>query len=242
MEHVWHLIHILLMPHVSPSKMRQHVIKRKRPTSEENPIKYFYRTKKAPPVVHYVTPLDENSIVPPCKRSVESLPYQWREYLYPNYQTPSNKQTILLILPNVPSIGVTSVKHTENYIENKNNLDQRQTISKRNDVNGSSKKEQNCFEGIRECCSSSQNETTTSTAVNNSTTTVTEKDNLDIHEVTIANSAVKSVPKKEPSSPENKRAKLREFIANLVMATPEDSEVQNQKTESTKDVLLHLMN
>jgi hypothetical protein len=86
MEHVWHLIHILLMPHVSPSKMRQHVIKRKRPTSEENPIKYFYRTKKAPPVVHYVTPLDENSIVPPCKRSVESLPYQWREYLYPNYQ------------------------------------------------------------------------------------------------------------------------------------------------------------
>lgn len=48
----------------------------------------------------------------------------------------------------------------------------------------------------------------------------------------IASSTVKNVPKKEPSGAEKKRAKMRrEFIANIVMATPDDAETEAQKEE-----------
>lgn len=45
--------------------------------------------------------------------------------------------------------------------------------------------------------------------------------------------------RKEPSGAEKKRAKLkREFMANLIVSTPEDPEVQKKKNESVYISLL----
>lgn len=55
----------------------------------------------------------------------------------------------------------------------------------------------------------------------------------DINALLIASSTVKPMVRKEPSGAEKKRAKLkREFLANLMMSTPEDPEIQKKKGES----------
>lgn len=55
----------------------------------------------------------------------------------------------------------------------------------------------------------------------------------DINALFKASSTVKPVGRKEPSGAEKKRAKLkREFLANLMVSTPEDPETQKKKSES----------
>lgn len=55
----------------------------------------------------------------------------------------------------------------------------------------------------------------------------------DINALLIASSTVKPSGRKEPSGAEKKRAKLkREFLANLMVSTPEDPEILKKKHES----------
>lgn len=86
MNHVCFFINKLLMPNVSPETLLQHIWNMKRLKTKENPIKFFYSHKKAPPTVHYVVPLDAGNLLPPCQRRPESLPLLWRQYIYPSYK------------------------------------------------------------------------------------------------------------------------------------------------------------
>ncbi|KAF5275263.1 hypothetical protein FQA39_LY06923 [Lamprigera yunnana] len=78
------LIKTYLTPTKDLMKLYYHVLNSNSLKSSANPIKYYYETKRAPVVIHYVRNLSEYGIVPPCKRKKEMLPYQWQLHLYPN--------------------------------------------------------------------------------------------------------------------------------------------------------------
>jgi hypothetical protein len=154
-----------------------------------------------------------------------------------NISTLINKQTDKM-LPDMPNLGATPTKNTQN-------LDAQQTASKQSDANASSNKEQNLsFKNITTSLNfqfykpeSNSEVRRNFEGISAASTSVAEKDNPDdINELMRASSTVKTVPRKEPSGAEKKRAKLRrEFLANLVMATPDDPEVQSQKEENFAD-------
>lgn len=43
-----------------------------------NPIKFYLWHNKTLPMVQHVIPLSQLRVLPPCQRSAEELPYQWR--------------------------------------------------------------------------------------------------------------------------------------------------------------------
>ncbi|XP_063919248.1 uncharacterized protein LOC135134483 isoform X2 [Zophobas morio] len=89
MERVCQLMSQILIPNVRSTKLVRHIRNRKHPSSDENPIQFLYRTKKAPPSVHYVAPMDAESVLPPCKQKPELLPYLWRKFIYPDEKNES---------------------------------------------------------------------------------------------------------------------------------------------------------
>lgn len=83
MSHVCYYIQRLLMPFVDIPRIYRFLVVR-RAYSEENPIKYFYRNRKAPPFVHYVSNTDKH-MIPPNKQPADVLPHLWRQYIYPDF-------------------------------------------------------------------------------------------------------------------------------------------------------------
>ncbi|XP_044264202.1 uncharacterized protein LOC123011021 [Tribolium madens] len=124
MDHVCFLINKFLMPHVPPQKILIHIRKIKQMDDESNPIKFFYTHKKAPPTVHYVVPVDVNNLCPPCKKSPESLPLLWRQYIYPNYKqekpieynTNENNNQIIVVNPPVQLCPATTKTSASRYL------------------------------------------------------------------------------------------------------------------------------
>ncbi|XP_019876830.1 uncharacterized protein LOC109604740 isoform X2 [Aethina tumida] len=70
-----------------------HIISMKSTRCANNPIKYYFQNKKAPSTTHYVYPLNQLKVIPPCERSPEELPLQIREYVCKNKQMENNNET-----------------------------------------------------------------------------------------------------------------------------------------------------
>lgn len=86
------------MPQKDMFKIYDHINFYKHSRCANNPIKYFYQYKKAPSVVHYVCPLHELQILPPCKRLPDQLPHQWKEFNYPTVVSKTSGLCIILFL------------------------------------------------------------------------------------------------------------------------------------------------
>lgn len=71
------------MPFVDTARIYRFLAIRKG-YSENNPIKYFYQYRKAPPFVHYVSN-NHQQLIPPIKQPADVLPHLWKLYIYPDY-------------------------------------------------------------------------------------------------------------------------------------------------------------
>nr|CAH7758945.1 unnamed protein product [Callosobruchus chinensis] len=78
------LIHEHIMPYRDVNTIKNHIQKCKSYRCADNPIRYYFERKKAPTTVHYVTDLNQMKILPPCRREPAELPYQWKNFIYPN--------------------------------------------------------------------------------------------------------------------------------------------------------------
>ncbi|VEN34224.1 unnamed protein product [Callosobruchus maculatus] len=80
-------IHEYIMPYRDVSTIKNHIQKCKSYRCSDNPIRYYFERKKAPTTVHYVMGLNHMEVLPPCKRRPVELPYQWKNFIYPNPTT-----------------------------------------------------------------------------------------------------------------------------------------------------------
>lgn len=87
------------MPHKDMYKICDHINFFKHPRCGNNPLKYYLLHRKAPPVVHFVCPLQDLQSLPPCKRPPDQLPHQWKMFNYPNLNLVSKITNILSIIP-----------------------------------------------------------------------------------------------------------------------------------------------
>ncbi|XP_008195801.2 uncharacterized protein mute [Tribolium castaneum] len=159
--------------------------------------------------------LEPNGSLPP-------VPVRKTRRRGPNKKSSANKTVVnkeLMMLPDMPSLGGTPVKNTPEPEAN----------PKEEGTNPSEKppvRQSLSFENITSFSIEFQKPDSSRL------TDANAKDNPDdINELMIASSTVKT--KKEPSGAEKKRAKMRrEFIANIVMATPDNPETELQKEEN----------
>lgn len=71
-------ISVFTMPYKSGNQIMRVVVNRKANKCAMNPIKYYFINNKGLPIIQQVTSLNKRAILPPCRRTVEELPYQWR--------------------------------------------------------------------------------------------------------------------------------------------------------------------
>ncbi|KRT82144.1 hypothetical protein AMK59_3771 [Oryctes borbonicus] len=84
MKHLCYYIQRYMMPIRDYCKIYRHIAACKNLQVDPNPIQYYFQNNKAPTTVHYVIDLDQLGIIPPCQRKPEELPFQWKQYLFPN--------------------------------------------------------------------------------------------------------------------------------------------------------------
>ncbi|XP_017777244.1 PREDICTED: uncharacterized protein LOC108563156 [Nicrophorus vespilloides] len=84
-----------LMPHLSARKIYRYILVHKK-SKFKNPIKQFFEKNRSTPPLHYVAPLDQFMILPPCQRSMEQLPHQWREFLYPHSKISKHTKALII--------------------------------------------------------------------------------------------------------------------------------------------------
>ncbi|CAG9821246.1 unnamed protein product [Phaedon cochleariae] len=93
------LIQAHMMTYRESVSIRNHINVMKHKKHSSNPIKYYFEFGKAPPYVHHLIPLGPS--LPPCERSPEDLPYQWREYLNSqkeNQEKDSSSCNVILVV------------------------------------------------------------------------------------------------------------------------------------------------
>ncbi|GJQ82884.1 hypothetical protein Trydic_g19327, partial [Trypoxylus dichotomus] len=108
MKHVCYYIQRYMMPIRDYRRIYRHVNISKNLKVDPNPIQYYFQNNKAPITVHYVVDLDQLGILPPCQRKPEELPYQWKQYLFPNVLQPQVCNNILI--PVISNYATKSIK------------------------------------------------------------------------------------------------------------------------------------
>ncbi|KAG5897288.1 hypothetical protein JTB14_011454 [Gonioctena quinquepunctata] len=78
-----------MMPYKQAKAIINHVNLCRLSRCAYNPIKYFFHHHKAPPVVQYVSTLEQLQVLPPCQRNTVDLPYQWAQYVQSQLNTSS---------------------------------------------------------------------------------------------------------------------------------------------------------
>lgn len=95
---VAHFISKYMMPHKDAKKLYIHIKAMKDKKVQPNPIGYYFANNKAPTTLHYVVPLLEFGIMPPCMRQADTLPYQWKIFIYP--------ETKVIVLKHFETSGI----------------------------------------------------------------------------------------------------------------------------------------
>lgn len=72
-----------MMPHKDVDKLYRHIKGMNEKSAPPNPIRHFFLYKKAPALIQYVTTLETQGVVAPCRRPKEQLPKPWKNYIYP---------------------------------------------------------------------------------------------------------------------------------------------------------------
>ncbi|XP_056646341.1 uncharacterized protein LOC130451386 isoform X1 [Diorhabda sublineata] len=90
-------IHEYLLPIKEPKQIVNQMYQSENFRPHENPIKYYFQNNKAPTCIHYFILLEDLQILPPCKRRPEDLPFQWKNFIYP--QKIVNQSCISLVSP-----------------------------------------------------------------------------------------------------------------------------------------------
>lgn len=97
-------IHDYMMPHKDPQYIIRHINQTKHPRCATNPIQQYFLHGRIRPVIHYIYPL--NQAVAPSQRLADELPYQWRNFVYPNYD---KNKTIKVNNPTVRTSNLPQV-------------------------------------------------------------------------------------------------------------------------------------
>ncbi|CAH0551760.1 unnamed protein product [Brassicogethes aeneus] len=99
LKNVCQLIQEYMIPTKGYLKIYDHILAYKDTRCANNPIKYYFQTKRAPPLLHYVYPLGQLKVKPPCERIPDELPYQLKNHLFPTPLIFNNSHGNITITP-----------------------------------------------------------------------------------------------------------------------------------------------
>ncbi|CAH1164288.1 unnamed protein product [Phaedon cochleariae] len=92
------LIHEHMLTYRESRKILVHVNYAKHNRCANNPIKHYFQFGRSLPFTHYVTPLGQ--LLPPCRRSPEELPHQWKQFIHPKLDISStNSRPVNAVVP-----------------------------------------------------------------------------------------------------------------------------------------------
>lgn len=90
MRTVAHYLHCYLLPARQAHKICRYIGECRRAAADNCPISYYFKNKVAAITVHYLVPVEDLKILPPCKRPLEQLPELWKLYVATLKAAPQN--------------------------------------------------------------------------------------------------------------------------------------------------------